>query len=170
MGLLFSLLASCTLLTTFLLLVLDNFRLVGGFDVLSGLVESGLRHGLDFFHLVRWRSVAFEVVGNDLLFAGHQRSLHLQGLCVRLLILLLGRVIRLTQRQCRRFTWLRLRWDDLNRASRWHQPHIWRTEHKHLLRNGWHWVGECTEFISSVREAAAWPVFALARLLEILTH
>ena len=41
-----------------------------------------------FFNSLRWWGESLEVVSNDLLLTWKERGLHLQGLCVRLLILL----------------------------------------------------------------------------------
>jgi len=78
-------LASCTLVApvAFLLFL---FRFSHRLDVLSLL--TGKVSDFGFFNCLRWWGESLEVVSNDLLLTWKKRGLHLQGLCVRLLILL----------------------------------------------------------------------------------
>ena len=78
-------LASCTLVApvAFLLFL---FWFSHWLDVLSLLTGNVSDFG--FFNSLRWWGESLEVVSNDLLLTWKKRGLHLQGLCVRLLILL----------------------------------------------------------------------------------
>lgn len=78
-------LASCTLVApvAFLLFL---FWFSHRLDVLSLL--TGKVSDFGFFNCLRWWGESLEVVSNDLLLTWKKRGLHLQGLCVRLLILL----------------------------------------------------------------------------------
>ena len=78
-------LASCTLVApvAFLLFL---FWFSHRLDVLSLL--TGKASDFGFFNCLRWWGESLEVVSNDLLLTWKKRGLHLQGLCVRLLILL----------------------------------------------------------------------------------
>ena len=78
-------LASCTLvaLVAFLLFL---FWFSHWLDVLSLLTCKVCDFG--FFNSLWWWSESLKVVSNDLLLTWKKRGLHLQGLCVRLLILL----------------------------------------------------------------------------------
>ena len=78
-------LASCTLvaLVAFLLFL---FWFSHWLDVLSLLTCKVSDFG--FFNCLWWWGESLEVVSNDLLLTWKERGLHLQGLCVRLLILL----------------------------------------------------------------------------------
>ena len=78
-------LASCTLvaLVAFLLFL---FWFSHWLDVLSLLTCKVCDFG--FFNSLWWWGESLEVVSNDLLLTWKKRGLHLQGLCVRLLILL----------------------------------------------------------------------------------
>ena len=78
-------LASCTLVApvAFLLFL---FWFSHRLDVLSLL--TGKVSDFGFFNCLRWWGESLEIVSNDLLLTWKKRGLHLQGLCVRLLILL----------------------------------------------------------------------------------
>ena len=78
-------LASCTLVApvAFLLFL---FWFSHRLDVLSLL--TGKASDFGFFNCLRWWGESLEVVSNDLLLTWKKRGLHLQGLCVRPLILL----------------------------------------------------------------------------------
>ena len=78
--------ASCTLGTSFVFLLLILLWFGNWLDVLLDLTRVFGDFGL--FNLLRRWSESLEVVSNDLLFAWKEGGLHLQGLCVRLLVLL----------------------------------------------------------------------------------
>ena len=78
--------ASCTLGTSFVFLLLILLWFGNWLDVLLDLTRVFGDFGL--FNLLRRRGESLEVVSNYLLLTWKKRGLHLQGLCVRLLILL----------------------------------------------------------------------------------
>ena len=157
---------SVALLATFflfgLLLLFD--RLVEALLGLLGGCLAWLWQVLDFFDLVDWGE-ALKVVCDNLLLLLEQLSLHLKCLRVRLLVLLLDRLVSFcvrAQRENWGLAWLSLGGQNLDAASRWHQSHVWWTEHQNLLGHSWHWVGESSQLVLSMGEAAACSVFARA--------